>query len=588
MSECAQPSSRELSLSILPHTSTYQNARDSRWRWNSPEERMTYDLRTESWIPFARSSGATEWGPPDLIVDAIATNPVVAFASPRPDFDGALSEFLIGLLTAAFRLNNEESWRKLWNTPPSRDELRAALMALPPAFDLDGDGPRFLQDFTPSDLADAEIAPVQEILVEGKNDPLFIKPNTLRQLGRPAAAMALITIQSYSPAGGRGYRTSLRGGGPLTTLVDPRPDESSSPLDRSLWRHLWANVSTLEELPGWVAGRNPASPADTFPWMAPTRTSERDRATSIADVNPLQCFFGMPRRITLEFSDGPGRCDLTGRDDQRVVTGFRVKGYGVQYQGWRHPLTPYYAGKAENEWLPLHGQPGGIGWRDWLPLIHMSATAIKIPARVVAIFNDARADRVGRLRYSLHTFGFDVTNAKTRSWIDARLPAFVERDPERLELMSVLIASLTSATELAAYTLHRTVIAALYGGSAAPAGDLSFIKASLWDATELEFYEVVRRAVDSSDLAGALPNVRRDFQKLLLAAAEEIFDNHVSAGADQPEQLRRAVVARFDLVTTLRGGGKPGERFFEALGLSTPRARRARSAARPVAQETTT
>jgi CRISPR system Cascade subunit CasA len=547
---------------------------------------MTFDLRTETWLPFTRLSGVVEWGPPDLIVDAISTDPVVTLAAPRPDFDGALAEFLIGLFAAAFGLHDEDDWRTLWRNPPSREELRAALMTLPPAFDLDADGPRFLQDFAPAELADAELAPVQEMLVEGKNDPLFIKPETLRQLGRPAAAMALITVQSYSPAGGRGYRTSLRGGGPLTTLVDPRPRGGDHPIDRSFWRFIWANVPTIDELPGYVAGRNVSSPESIFPWLGPTRTSEGDRATTVAEANPLQCFFGMPRRIKLEFSDEPGRCDLTGRDDQRTVTGFRVKGYGVQYKGWLHPLTPYYAGKAANEWLPIHGQPGGIGWKDWYPLIHTSASATKRPAHAVFIFNEYRAARVDCLRYSLRVFGFDVTNAKVRSWLDARLPAFAERDPERLGQVTALVASLTDATELAAYTLQRLVVDALYGGSERPPGDLTFVKSGLWDATESAFYESIFRVLDvPDDVDATISEIRRGFQKALLARAEEIFDAFVDADAGQPEQLRRAVVARFDLVMTLTGNGNQGEKLFKALGLAAPKTKRSRTAARRDAEE---
>jgi CRISPR system Cascade subunit CasA len=541
---------------------------------------MSYDLRTEPWLPFVRLSGDKEWGPPDLIVDAISSDPVVALASPRPDFDGALTEFLVGLFAAAFHLDSEDEWRRFWSSPPSREQLRAALLELPPAFDLDGEGPRFLQDFTPDDLANAELAPVQELLVDGKNDPLYMKPDTLHQIGRPAAAMALITIQSYSPAGGRGYRTSLRGGGPLTTLVDPRPAGPTAPMERSFWRHIWANVPTLVDLPGYVVGRNPSSPAATFPWLAATRTSEGDRATTVADANPLQCFFGMPRRITLEFSDERGRCDLTGQIDQRPVTGFRVRGYGVQYKGWKHPLTPYYASKAQNEWLPIHGQPGGIGWRDWYPLIHTASSATKMPALAVAIFNDRRADRLGCHRYSLHAFGFDVTNAKVRAWIDTRLPGFVELDATRLAQISVLIASLTDATELAAYTLQRTVVDALYAGSDDPPGDLSYIKAALWGATESEFYEGVFRALDAAEIDSAILETRREFQTILLACAEEIFDAHVDSNAGEPEQLRRAVVARFDLVMTLRGNGKQGEKLFGALGLGTPKEKRSYAAAK--------
>ena len=102
---------------------------------------MTYDLRHERWIPWRRRSGTVEWGPPWLLTDGIAgDDPIVALAAPRPDFDGALQEFLIGLLGVALQVADEEAWEALWRSPPSPEALRAALDRLPQAFDLDGEG----------------------------------------------------------------------------------------------------------------------------------------------------------------------------------------------------------------------------------------------------------------------------------------------------------------------------------------------------------------------------------------------------------------------------------------------------------------
>jgi CRISPR system Cascade subunit CasA len=534
---------------------------------------MTYDLRTESWIPFRRLSGAVEWGPTDLLVDALDTDPVVALAAPRADFDGALVEFLIGLLAVAYLLNDEKEWRELWTNPPSRAAFAAKLASLPAAFDLDGDGPRFLQDLSAEDLAGEPVAPVQEILIGGKSNRLVFKPGTVTQMGFPSAAMALITIQTYSPAGGRGHRTSMRGGGPLTTLVDPRPAGPRGPMERSLWRYLWANVPLLSDLPGAQAIERDRTPAsDTFPWMGPTRTSEGDRATTITEVDPLQAFFGMPRRIRLEFSDGGGTCGLTGRTEGRLVTGFRVKSYGVQYQGWRHPLSPYYAGKMPNEWLPVHGQSGGVGWRDWYSLLYSAER--KLAAQVVTRFNQYRADRVGCTRYALRAFGFDVLQEKARAWVDARLPAFGAQDEPQLNRIHDLATSLASATDVAAFWLQRSVVAALYGPSEKPSGDLSHIKSALWSAMEEPFYEAVFRALDEET---PLEEMRTVFHRRLLSAAESTFDSNVMADASHPEQLRRAVIARFDLTSTLRGLGSQGAKLFEALQLAPPDVQRART-----------
>jgi CRISPR type I-E-associated protein CasA/Cse1 len=89
-------------------------------------------------------------------------------------------------------------------------------------------------------------------------------------LSRTGAAIALHCLQTFAPAGGAGHRTSLRGGGPLTTLLAPGTDQNGRPV--SLWRTVWLNVLPVE-------GENEDPPprlnlARIFPWIAPTRVSD--------------------------------------------------------------------------------------------------------------------------------------------------------------------------------------------------------------------------------------------------------------------------------------------------------------------------
>ncbi|MFN9970934.1 MAG: type I-E CRISPR-associated protein Cse1/CasA, partial [Phycisphaerae bacterium] len=102
------------------------------------------------------------------------------------------------------------------------------------------------------------------------NKDLFVKRDRFKSFGRPAAAMALLTLQTYAPAGGQGHRVSLRGGGPLTTLVDPRVaiDPAGSAFSMPLWQKLCANVPTEMQF------RRSKSAAKSeyekiFPWLAP-------------------------------------------------------------------------------------------------------------------------------------------------------------------------------------------------------------------------------------------------------------------------------------------------------------------------------
>lgn len=549
---------------------------------------MTFDLRHAHWLPLRRRSGRVEWGSVASIVSKVGggDDPIVALASPRPDFDGATTEFLIGLLTAAMLPADEQEWRTFWHRPPTEEELQAKLDALPNAFELDGDGPRFHQDVSAADLSDQPVEPIQDLLVNAKNSGLFIKPEVVKAMGRPAAAMALITMQAYSTAGGRGYRTSVRGGGPLTTLVDPRlPDAPET----SLWHFLWANVETSQQLEKRAGDEgNARDAAHVFPWLARTRISpNKGDSTTTADAHPLQAYFGMPRRIRLEFNDAPGLCDVTGQPDDRMVVGFRGKSYGINYEGWIHPLSPYYAGKEPNEFLPVHGQPGGIGWRDWLSLLHATGAAPgKRPATTIAHFGRWRADRLGLTRHAIKVFGYDAANAKIRAWISSTLPAFAPTEPERLAALTSVVSALVEATDAAAYVLQHAVDDATHAKADEAPGDRSYVKAALWRRTQDWFFDEINRLVAAQDSETAAADVKDRYLSTLTTTTLALFDELAPSDVTRPELLRRVIGARYGLVGALHGIGKMGEKIFTSLGrvsLGTQRKRKA-TASKPRTQ----
>lgn len=565
---------------------------------------MAYDLRREPWIPWRRRSGAVEWGPPAALVSRMDDDPVVALAAPRPDFDGALQEFLVGLLTAALRPADEAAWKAMWNTPPGVEALQAAIDALPDAFDLEGEGPRFFQDITVADFAMVGPKPIDQLMIDSPgeqgvslNKDLFVKRARVRRVSRPVAAMALVTMQTYAPAGGQGYRTSMRGGGPLTTLVDPRADEGggSPAQEQPLWRKLWANVETEQQLGARTPGRA-VSLDRAFPWLAPTRTSNLKKggvSTTPQHAHALQAYFGLPRRMRLEFDEG-GTCELTGRDGERSVVGFRAVNYGVQYDGWKHPLSPHYRTKVTEPWLPTHGQPGGIAWRDWLSLTLAvpGDAGQRAPAQSVAHFASRRAASVGRQEFRVHAFGYDMDNMKARGWTETILPAFAA-DEERRALLLATSRSLVEATSLAASALIVAVKAALFHRPDDAPGDFGQVKLELWAATERHFYEAVRSVADASldpDAAAVrVEDARRGYAPLLERTALDVFDRWCPSGGLDVDALRRRVAARYQLTSALRGYTKLGEEICRALGIAPPgggRAGRAASKARTSRERT--
>jgi len=555
---------------------------------------MSYDLRREPWIPWRRRSGVVDWGPPAALVSRLDDDPVVAIAAPRPDFDGALQEFLIGLLSAALQPADEKAWRALWTEPPSVEALQTALDALPDAFDLDGDGPRLFQDLSTIDFATCDPKPIDQLLIDSPGDQgislnkdLFVKRARVERMSRPVAAMALVTLQTYAPSGGQGHRTSMRGGGPLTTLIDPRGDgpDGMRAEDQPLWLALWANVETRAQLAERaIAGGD--SPGGVFPWLATTRTSDLKKggvSTTPADGHPLQVYFGIPRRIRLAFGEC-GRCDMTDRDDDRTVSGFSTINYGVKYDRWIHPLSPHARSKVSEPWGPLRGQPSGVAWRDWLSLTLDAPgdEGLRVPAKCVSHFANRRAAPAGRREFLVRVFGYDMDNMKARGWIQAILPAFAI-EGQRRSLLYAAARSFVEATNIAAGALLFAVRTALFRNPSEARGELGQVKLELWSETESTFFDAIRAladdGLDDEQVAEHIEQVRRDFLPRLERAALAVFDRWSPTGGLDVDAIRRRVAARYGLASTLRGYSKFGEQIFAALGLAPPGGGRAARAA---------
>lgn len=533
------------------------------------------NLVTDSWLPMRRRSGAVLRVAPSGLTDGIdGDDPIVAFAWSRPDFDAAARELAIGLLaTACMDRLDRRAWPDWWERPPAPEELAQRLAPLAPFFALDGDGPRFMQDLDP--LADGGESEVAALLIDSpggqtleQNRDLFVKRRRVAVLGRPAAAMALFTLNAFAPAGGAGIRTSLRGGGPFTCLVVPAPaDRAALPL----WHVLWLNAKPPPE-----AGERPG---ERFPWCLPTRASKAPGSeTSAALVDPLQVFWGMPRRTRLLFEPNPEGvpCDLTGQVEPVVARRYRSRPYGNNYKAWSraHPLTPYYRVKAaDGEWLARHPQPGRLAYKDWVGLVVADDAAEKALAAPAAIVEEAR----GRLRdvragdrstARLLAAGYDMDNMKPRGFVESTMPVLALGEDE-VQAAAALARRMIPGAEAAARLLAGCVRQAL-GADAHDKGAVQQAKDRFWAETEPRFFELLAKAAPA-DAAEDEPTTRcRAWRAHLAARARAIFDEACPLDAEAPRGIEAVIAARRRLGLALEGYGKDGQDFFKALALTTP------------------
>ena len=548
----------------------------------------TFNLLTETWLPAARRSGTVTHVRPADVTAGVDEDPFVGFAWPRPDFNAASLEFMIGLLSTAAGPENEDAWLSWWQEPPRPERLAERFSTVAHAFDLDGPGPRFLQDLDP--LKDGVTTEAAALLIDApgaktreENTDLFVKRGRTPSLGRAAAAMALFTLSAFAPQGGRGHRTSLRGGGPMSTLVVYPHGERGD----TLWGRLWANVESARQLAGRAPDGRPHG--NIFPWLEPTRTSETQggRRTTPEDIHPLQVYWGMPRRIRLEFQAAEGRtCAITGDDDAVIVARYRSKRYGADYsEGFRHPLTPHYRRKASDPTrLAVHAQPGGVGYRLWAGLVVSSADGLREPAQSVAHWQSRRGRASGLVgQPRLHAFGYDVVSMKPRGWVEGEMALWRCTDSERTEEIKRFVMCAVAAADAVASQLVLAVKLSRRDRPKDARGDYGFVGERLYRETEADFHATLARAhglvekdADSDDPTTA---IRREWMEVLRARALALFDEYAPMEGLEDRNMARHVSARFALALALQGRGKRGRELFEKhLDIPAPETRTRRSA----------
>ena len=104
------------------------------------------NLLTDSWIPVRRIDDTQDSITPLDLLQDFEDNPVQRIDSVRPDFDGSLYQFLIGLYQILLSPINEEEWWDYFENIPKLEQLQERIDLLIPAFELDSGEHRFMQD----------------------------------------------------------------------------------------------------------------------------------------------------------------------------------------------------------------------------------------------------------------------------------------------------------------------------------------------------------------------------------------------------------------------------------------------------------
>ncbi|HOP48598.1 MAG TPA: type I-E CRISPR-associated protein Cse1/CasA [Desulfobacteraceae bacterium] len=519
------------------------------------------NLITDRWLPVIRASGKLDKAAPSQIAEK--DDPIIELNAPRPDFQGALYQFLIGLLQTCYAPVDHDEWLEYWENQPDEKELEEIFIAVAPAFELfNKSGPAFMQDIA---LKNGEIKKISSLLIEAPGEKTikdnldhFVKRNTVNRLCQSCTAMALFTLQINAPSGGVGHRVGLRGGGPLTTLV--MPDER-----KALWHKVWLNVLYDEESFKSITRPSP----DIFPWMENVRISGKGGVdTRPEDTHPLQVYWSMPRRIKLVPSnDAYGTCDLCGMQIDVATKEYATLNYGVNYVGeWVHPLTPYrFDPQKEKPPLSLKGQKGGLGYRHWISLTLAHSDNGDCAAKVATTYMSERARDIGSQKIArLWCSGYDMDNMKARCWYDHKLPLFYLEMEQKENVLSWSNDLINSAWDVVR-NLSQQVKAAWFRRPGDIKGDMSAVTLEFWQRSESDFYNLLTRLAElPGDLRMPPPEIYAIWVKKIQALAYKLFDEWVLEGPAEDMDMQRITAARRELKKKLNNSKQMKDLIIKA------------------------
>ncbi len=489
------------------------------------------NLIESQWIPVRRESGETHIAPWQI---TDPSDPDLAIAAPRPDFNGALLQFLIGLLQTACPPKDGDQWADWLEEPPPPEILREKFRPFTHAFELDGDGPRFMQDLgtldnknDPKNISALLIDAPGEITINENRDH-FVKRGHCNAICPACAATALYTLQTHTSGVGAGNRACIRGVGPLTTLITLDPDGSK--LSESLWRNLWLNV--IENPASAFLGEIKCldSKSDVFPWLAPTRTSESTtgQITTPLDTHPLQMYWAMPRRIQVEWRNTvSGHCELCGNISDSLVTHYRAQNYGIQYTGaWEHPLTPHFVSTTSSP-KPIRASVETLTYAHWAQ--HVLGNEKVRPAKNVREFHSKKLQEE-QLR--IRAFGYEMDKklvAKARCWQETTYPLYT-LEPAILEKFTARTETMIQTATDTASMVRSCIKEAWFKRPGDAKGDTAFLVEAFYSHTENHFFISLNRLKEQLKNGEDGTATLQSWHSLLIPAALDLFDYWTSRG----------------------------------------------------------
>ena len=283
------------------------------------------NLLTAAWIPVRPLPAGTETKV--TLRRLLCEDGRWELSLPRDDMELAALQMLVCMAQVFF-------------TPKDTAELKQRIMSpLPPEtfssgcapyqdwFQLNHPDNPFMQV---RDVKAKDPTPVDKLLagLTGATNSCFVnEPDIGTCLCGGCVSIALFNQANNAPSFGGGFKGSLRGGAPITTLVQ------GEHLRQTIWLNVLSEDSLTESLP-WYRETQRQKPT----WVDPIKSRENVAAQKIGLLRGL---FWQPAHIELMPSVEMHACSCCGADNEKVFHSFNKAKFNYTVAGlWPHPHGP--------------------------------------------------------------------------------------------------------------------------------------------------------------------------------------------------------------------------------------------------------
>jgi len=200
----------------------------------------------------------------------------------RDDMELAALQLLVCIVQVIFIPEENRQLIQRWKEPLTDKEYETAIQPFIDWFDLLHPNFPFMQT---RGVNATHITPIQKLFIglpEGNNHAFFNRADEYRQASLANAAILIFNQAINSPSFGGGFKGSLRGGAPISTLIT----------DDTLRQTIWCNILTKK----YAESLFPSIRRDMPVWVSPIQPKQN---LFTADLGFIRGLFWQPAHIEL-------------------------------------------------------------------------------------------------------------------------------------------------------------------------------------------------------------------------------------------------------------------------------------------------